>query len=411
MRKTFQFIKRLTSLQKSTITILSIALSGLYLSGWKPLKIQGNGGGHNYPDLSSVFNAAACFREIGSGVYAGSGDCSYQYGLFLLRVINVFHLDSLSPLFMGGILFAAVALFMVAIGVLASTTRGHVVLICLILLSPGPWLLFERGNFDLLIIIFLAITILTLNTKFSSLGAVFLLATALMKFYTFPLVILYLLIEKEKWHKTVVAISSLATIPFILNDIISASGHPNPMFGAFGLPIPGLWINFFAWRFGFDLKLGTSSLYLIGIFFFLAAYLYYKKSRVASHFRKMATRITFESALEEKIFLFSSFTYVTCFLAGSNFDYRLIFLAIALVLLNKAMAGTIQSKLMITVELLALWLTYFYFGALGAIPVLLSIAGNAAQLVLAVFLFSYLFNFCLRDTKTLLVTRFGFHKP
>ena len=92
VRETIHFIKRLTNLQKSTVTVLSFSFIGLYLSGWKPLEIQGNGGGHNYPDLSSVLNAASCFREIGSGVYAGTGDCSYQYGLLLLRIINIFHI-------------------------------------------------------------------------------------------------------------------------------------------------------------------------------------------------------------------------------------------------------------------------------------------------------------------------------
>jgi hypothetical protein len=124
----------------------------------------------------------------------------------------------------------------------------------------------------------------------------------------------------------------------------------------------------------------------------------------------MATMITFKTKTDKNIFLFSSLTYVGCFLAGSNFDYRLIFLAISLALLNKAMVNSLQSRLIIVIELAALWFTYFYFGAIGAIPVLLSIAGNTAQLLLAVFLFFYLYGFAKAEAKALVATRLGFRK-
>lgn len=408
MRETFQFIKRLTNLQKSMIAILSIAFSGLYLSGWKPLRIQGIGGGHDYADLASVLNAATCFREIGADVYTDTDKCGFQYGLFLLRLINLLHLNSLTPFFLGGLLFALVAFLLLVIGVFSSLSKKHVAIASLILLSPGPWLLFERGNFDLLIILFLAVAVLSLNSRISFIGAILLLATALMKFYTFPLLLLYIFLEKNKWLKIAVALAAVAIIPLIVDNITSAPGYPNPMFVAFGLPIPGLWVNFFAWRFNFGLELGLVQQYVIGIFAFLIVLLYFRLCKGASRFRAMATKIDFESKLEKNIFLFSSLTYVACFLAGSNFDYRLIFLAVSLVLLNKSVVEAIESKLLIAVELSALWFTYFYFGAIGAIPVLLSITGNAAQLVLAVFLFSYLFKFCLREAKSLIVSRFGF---
>jgi hypothetical protein len=205
-------IRRLTTLQKSTIATLAIAFTGLYLSSWKPLKIQGIGGGHDYADLASVLNAASCFREIGADVYTGTDQCGYQYGLFLLKLINLLHLNSLTPFFLGGLLFILVACLLLVTGALSSATRKHAAIACLILLSPGPWLLFERGNFDLLIILFLTVTVLTLNTRLSFIGAALLLATVLMKFYTFPLVLLYLLLEKNKWNKLAIGVSSLAII-------------------------------------------------------------------------------------------------------------------------------------------------------------------------------------------------------
>lgn len=403
-------LRSVTTLQKTTIAIMVTAFSALYLSGWKPLKMQGIGGGHDYADLSSVLNAAKCFNAIGSDVYTVTDSCGYQYGLFLLKIINVLHLNSLTPFLLGGLLFLLVSFILLLVGVSSSVSRKHVVLTCLILLSPGPWLLFERGNFDLLIILFLAVTVLTLNTKFSFLGALLLLATALMKFYTFPLLFLYLILEKNKWHKASIAFASLAIIPLMVSNIVSAPGYPNPMYVAFGLPIPGLWVNFFAWRFNADLVLGMLPQYIIGLLAFFCVLLYFQKSNRVSRLRSMSANLNFSSSLEKNAFLFSSSTYVACFLAGSNFDYRLIFLAVSLVLLNKAMAEAMQSRLLIVLEIAALWLTYFYFGAIGAIPVLLSITGNAAQLILAVMLSVYLFRFGLVEAKTLVTNRFGFRK-
>lgn len=410
MRQSIQIIRRATNPQKSIIAILSIAFAVLYLSEWKPLEIQGIGGGHDYADLTSVLNAATCYREIGANVYLGTNICDYQYGLFLLKLINLLNLNSLTPFFLGGSLFVLVTCLLLVIGTLSSISKKHVVMASLILLSPGPWLLFERGNFDLLIILFLAVTVVSINTKFSSIGAIFLLATALMKFYTFPLLLLYLLLEKEKWHRVGVGLASLVIIPLIIENIISAPGFPHPMFAAFGLPLPGLWVNFFAWRFSVDLVLGMFPQYIIGVVAFVSVILFFLQSKRVSNLRSMAAAIEFKSNLEKYIFLFSSLTYVGCFLAGSNFVYRLIFLAIALAILNKAMPGSMNSKVLITLELSALWLSYFYFGATGAIPVLLSIAGNAAQLVLAVFLFLYMYRFLLLEAKSLVISRFGFRR-
>jgi hypothetical protein len=74
------------------------------------------------------------------------------------------------------------------VSVAASTvrTRGQSVLAFILVISPGPWLLFERGNFDLLIIILLSLSIPLINTKFSILSIVLIASTALMKFYTLP---------------------------------------------------------------------------------------------------------------------------------------------------------------------------------------------------------------------------------
>jgi hypothetical protein len=357
------------------------------------------GGGHSYSDLTSVLNASDCFKSIGSQVYSSSDRCGYQYGLFLLRFINFFHLGDVSPFALGGIFVLLVGAITALIAGRSALTPRTAILNSILILSPGAWLLFERGNFDLLIILLLSVTILTLNTKYSLLGALALVCTVLMKFYTLPLVLLYLIYERLKWNRLLLAIASISTIPFILSDIRAASSHPNPMFAAFGLPLPGLWINFFSWRFSLGFNIGMLSQYVVGIIIFALGVLYYRFDKRAAKYRELEKSIKFASVLDERIFLFASFTYLSCFLAGSNFDYRLIFLSISLLILNKSISLESKTKFLIFMEIASVWFTYFYFGATGAIPVLVSIAGNAAQLALAIFLFSYFLNFFLRQAK------------
>jgi hypothetical protein len=101
----------------------------------------------------------------------------------------------------------------------------------------------------------------------------FIAVTALMKFYTLPLLLVYILIEKRVFLRIVAAISIFVVTPLILLDISRVSvGFPNPTFVAFGVPSPGLWLNFFAWRFGVPIELQGPPLYLLGYLIYIIAF-------------------------------------------------------------------------------------------------------------------------------------------
>lgn len=63
--------------------------------------------------------------------------------------------------------------------------------------------------------------------------------------------------------------------------------------------------------------------------------------------------------------------------------------------------------MLLFIEFSALWFTYFYFGATGPIPVILSIVGNVAQLALAIVLLDLIFNF-LRPSLLAELSHLGF---
>ena len=385
-------LRSLTSNRVLLAISLSLFFAWIYLSEWLPLAIQKIGGGRNYADLVSVLQAAECYKVEGDEVYSSLTTCGYQYGLFLLEFINFFKLNTLNFKVLGFTFFVVVVLILISLAVATANSKIQSVLIFVLVISPGPWLLFERGNFDLLIIVFLAMGVSAINTRFSIFTILFFALTALMKFYTLPLLLLYVLIERNRLLQKIALSSLLVLSPIVIHNIISAESHPNPMFAAFGLPAPGLWLNFFAWRFDLPIELGIASLYLVGLFVVLfGLYLFYF-SPIKEKFLAHQIGAFSLTGFRSHAFLVSAGAYVSCFLAGMNFDYRLIFLIFALLLLNASYAELRGSRWFVGIQIASLWATYFFFGAVGPIPVLLAILGNFCQLVLALYLMGAMYR-------------------
>lgn len=365
----------------------------LYFSQWWLLKIQNDlGGGRGYRDLESVLNAARCYESIGDTVYSTVETCGYQYGIFLLQFIQFFNLDSINLVVLGGLFVLLVFLILLCVAVFSVKTTHQPALAFLIVASPGPWLLFERGNFDLLIIILVSLAALFINSRLSILAILFITLTALMKFYTLPLLLIYILIEKRVTLRIVAAISICLVTPIILFDISRAPSFPNPTFVAFGLPSPGLWLNFFAWRYGIPIELPGSHLYFLGyLIFFACVYVMYF-SPLRNRFSFALTVPSAGSSVSKNIFLLFSSLYLFCFLAGMNYDYRLTFLIISLLLLNVVFPENRPSRWFLSVQIAALWATVFFFGVTGPIHVFLAILGNICQLILAVYLLGAIYQ-------------------
>jgi hypothetical protein len=358
----------------------------LYFSQWIPLKVQNIGGGRNYTDLASVLNAAQCYERIGDSVYSTVDTCGYQYGIFLLRFINLLNLDSINLELLGGVFFLIGFLILLGVAVYSASTGYQALMIFIFAISPGPWLLFERGNLDLLILMFVSLAVLFINSRLSILGILFIALTALMKFYTLPLLLVYVVVEKRLYLRIIGGITVGIVTPFVIFDISRAPSFPNPTFAAFGLPSPGLWLNFFAWRFNVPVVLDGPLQYLVGfLFLFVGFYLIYF-SGLSKKFPHAYLSSPSGSVRSKNAFLFFSSLYLICYLAGMNFDYRLVFLILALLLLNVVFPSGHISRWFTTVQIAALWSTYFFFGATGAIPVLLAIFGNICQLILAIYL-------------------------
>jgi len=366
----------------------------LYFSQWWLLKVQNNlGGGPIYRDLESVLIAARCYERIGDSVYSTVETCGYQYGIFLLQFIQFFNLDSINLVLLGGFFVLLVFLILLGVAVFSVRTTRQAVIAFLLVASPGPWLLFERGNIDILIIPLISLAAVFINSRLSIVAIILIAVTALMKFYTLPLLLVYILIEKRVFLRIVAAISIFVVTPIILYDISRVSVEfPNPTFVAFGLPSPGLWLNFFAWRFDVPIELQGPQLYFLGyLIFFSCVYLMY--------FSPLRKKFSFEPLLPsaghtlgKNLFLLFSSVYLFCFLAGMNYDHRLTSLIISLLLLNVVFPKNRPSRWFLSVQIGALWATIFFFGVTGPIHVFLAIFGNICQLILVVYLLGAMYR-------------------
>lgn len=195
----------------------------------------------DFGDAGIILNATDCFSRIGMNVYlAKSGSCSYNYGESLIRSLNLFGIgkDSITAI---GILF--VLLFIIAfiesLRVIQPKATAKLQIVAVtFFVSPPVMLLLERGNFDSLIF-FLIVVSLILEIKGKILSStVLLMASALFKFYTFPVLLLKLAtIKKEFSFFKIRIVVTILTFGVILRDLSRISegfSIPNPMWFAFG---------------------------------------------------------------------------------------------------------------------------------------------------------------------------------
>ena len=316
-----------------SLMLLSISFYvWLFTSDWLPLRVQNIIGHNPYMDLESVINASKCYDRIGDSVYSSLDQCGYQYGSFLLRFINFVNLDLIDLNILGASLFISVLFIVLMVAFFSVRTNRQAVVALIFVTSPGSWLLFERGNFDLLIFLLVSLALLFMHTRFSFVTVVLIAMSALMKFYTLPLLLLYVLVEKNRYLRIGACLALFFISYLVLIDIFKAPGFPNPTFVAFGLLAPGLWANFFAWRFDIPFVLEAPYLYVIGVIVLVAVALFisYLKPQPKVFVRLFSSLSG--NALARNAFLVSSGLYVSCFLAGMNYDYRLIFLVVALLL-------------------------------------------------------------------------------
>ena len=142
------------------------------------------------------------------------------------------------------------------------------------------------------------------------------------------------------------------------------SDFPSTWFISFGVPSIGLWINLIGENLGLGwLHLGALAGHVLGLIVFVAsiAILRIFTIRRSEDFVFLDYRETAEKEIDT-LFLILGSVFITCYLLGMNYDYRLIFIvASGLTLVAQTKQGILRKELQYLL-IIGVWLSSFSFG-------------------------------------------------
>ncbi len=372
----FELAKKHLLVQSALTFVL---LSCLQLSTWLPLRFWSAWGGGNYLDTWQILRYAKCYEEVGLSVYENSGTTcsSYLYGRTLLQALSFFGLNTSATQIIGYTFLAILAVGLSL--VFPVQNKRDFVTFMLVACSPPVMLLADRGNFD--IVIFFA---LILVAKFTALkrfysAYILLTVTVLMKFYTVPVFLLIILLSRLPREKIFGAMLLLISTGFSLRDIaITQTNYPSGSDAQFGFTVWGEYLNKYS-----STQVNIYEKYFISmIVFTVIILLTYFIIRTGSHTPISIVQTYTWQFIGFWIFLIVS---VSCYFAGMNFDYRLIFFAATILLASKLLVG-VQPHTQTSYLIVMLWLTYPSGGLqpIGDLAIEVAIACTAIILVLEV---------------------------
>jgi hypothetical protein len=317
-------------------------------------------GSHLFTDFETLFIwATECRVNVGLphlfSVYSqieSSETCTgYTYGTMLIILLSVLPINLE--------FYIAVALALGVLGVfalgfyLSSSYRmsfWQKVLVTAAFFSPGTYLLFERGNLDLVIVLLFVIAAVLLG-RGAFFPAFFVLVFAtLLKFYALPLVIIVSLFSKTLKQRVFTTALTLFTFALVFVDY--SRTQILPVYGPvqFGYPVLE---HYFEWL-GLSVRPIPS---FIGFFapLFVWALLILVERRAGKGSQAML-RQSVTNIQSDYAFLFTAIAFSAMFFVGLSFDYRLIFLAIAgiALILKSTFSRKLKAALWVSL-MIALW--------------------------------------------------------
>jgi hypothetical protein len=281
-----------------------------------------------------------------------SDTCSgFNYGTTLLILLSIFPID-LEFYVAAALTLGIFAVF--ALGYFLQRTYKmsfrQKVIVTLAFFSPGTFLLFERGNLDIVIFLLVVIAAAVFARGVYIPAYLLLVFAALLKFYVLPAVIVASLLAKNGRHKAVVTVLTIITITWVVFDY--SRGSILSVYGPvqFGYPVLE---HYFEWL---GLALGPLPS-LIGFLTPLVvwALLVLVERKAGIRYQTKLSQ-TIRALREDYAFIFAGITFCGMFFVGLSFDYRLVFLALAGVglILKSAVGRKLKFVLWFSL-LIALW--------------------------------------------------------
>ena len=321
-----------------------------YLLDW-PLVRLANLRIPNFIDLKAVLLSIECAKSADpirslDSIYL---TCNYIYGSPLLLFGKYLGLNSSNTSFYAWLfLIMASSLIGVITYISISDFKKALLVVSLVICSPAVSLLFERANIDVIIFILVTLSAWFYAKKqiFLSLAIIFIVT--LLKFYTiFLLLILIFLYINKKNYYALIPITALTTAIVIL-DLARIEKFPAGGPAQFGTGV-------FSWYFDqIGIHIDKTIWILIGIGVTLS--ITYLLTKVPQDYvPALSSKFNFRSSSGSEIaFGWSTLIFLSCFLVGFNYDYRLVFLVLSGVLIFQANNST-KNYLWETMYFLSLW--------------------------------------------------------
>lgn len=279
----------------------------------------------NFGDLDYV---VSCGNKNGlNWSYFSDNGCSgYMYGSLILRLVEVFGLNNQQVYIIGLLFFIGFSIIFSSLTISSHNPILSLMAGSIIIFSPPVELILQRANIDALIFILVYVSSeLILRHKFG--WALFLLSIcSLMKFYTLPLLIAISLLYTVKQKKRIRSQFYLLFVLLIcVIDINNVGYFPGDAQNFFGAPIFGEYLQYLIYGPNTHSNLFISG--LLGILlYWIFCYFFYRISLILPIYPSMSNVFLNRKALI--LFSMNFLVFASCYLAGLNIDYRLVFIAV-----------------------------------------------------------------------------------
>lgn len=369
------------------------------LSTWYPLKFSGISATPTFLDLRLVLKSADCYKDYGVKVFSpvSTDPCSgYIYGSKLLSTINFFHIGRVPPIVLGLLfifLISTILIFFIAVG------KGKFQFFKVaITTSPPVWLLTERGNLDAFIVLLVFTSALLISRNKLMASLCLMLLSALFKFYTLPLLPIIVVMIKTWFVRILASVLVAIAGSVVLLDIRKISFFGENNFISFGLKVLLDWIQISASRFfpTYQIEMGENLFHVLMLMHVIAisivSALLFRKFEMSRFMIKDNS-----GSFHFWAFIFFTTIFVSCYYLGTSYDYRLVFLVVAMCAYENL---TSIPRLIKFLTITSLWFSCMLWGANNFLSTGIQIFGDLALAPLAIFLTSLLlliFGFNLVD--------------
>jgi len=197
-------------------------------------------------------------------------------------------------------------------------------MIFIALISHPTQLLIERANYDIVIMLLLALFAICIKKNYLWLSLVTVILTSLFKFYTTPLLVWLFFIWRIKIRQILVLALLCCTSFVIIDDLRKMQvDFPRPSWAGFGNSIFGTYVN----RLDFEFPKIIQD--LIGVIMLLITLLILNKIVNAYNLKLPYINVFVKpNTYTDSIYSIFLIVFLSCFFSSTSFDYRLIYLMV-----------------------------------------------------------------------------------